>query len=146
MGTRADFYVGRGKDAEWIGSIAWDGYPSGITAVVLDAVDEHSYRTAVSDFLQGRRDATYPNEGWPWPWEDSQTTDYAYAFEDGGVHYSHFGYAWHTHADGPTPSEWIDEGSAIFPNMADRTKVQLSGPKSGLIVVTAYSDGTMGYE
>lgn len=30
MGTRADFYVGRGESAEWLGSIAWDGYPSGI--------------------------------------------------------------------------------------------------------------------
>jgi hypothetical protein len=29
MGTRADFYVGRGKDAEWLGSVAFDGYPSG---------------------------------------------------------------------------------------------------------------------
>lgn len=29
MGTRADFYVGRGKDAEWIGSVAFDGYPDG---------------------------------------------------------------------------------------------------------------------
>ena len=27
MGTRADFYVGRGDAAEWIGSIAYDGYP-----------------------------------------------------------------------------------------------------------------------
>jgi len=26
MGTRADFYVGMGKDAEWLGSVAWDGY------------------------------------------------------------------------------------------------------------------------
>jgi hypothetical protein len=30
MGTRADFYVGRGPDAEWLGSVAMDGYPSGV--------------------------------------------------------------------------------------------------------------------
>ena len=30
MGTRADLYIGRGTDAEWIGSVAWDGYPSGL--------------------------------------------------------------------------------------------------------------------
>jgi hypothetical protein len=29
MGTRADFYVGRGETAEWLGSIAWDGNPGG---------------------------------------------------------------------------------------------------------------------
>lgn len=27
MGTRADFYIGRGENAEWLGSIAWDGDP-----------------------------------------------------------------------------------------------------------------------
>ena len=27
MGTRADFYVGRGEKAEWVGSIAMDGVP-----------------------------------------------------------------------------------------------------------------------
>lgn len=30
MSTRADFYVGRGAEAEWIGSISWDGYPDGV--------------------------------------------------------------------------------------------------------------------
>ena len=25
MGTRADFYVGVGKKAEWLGNVAWDG-------------------------------------------------------------------------------------------------------------------------
>jgi hypothetical protein len=31
MGTRADFYIGCGRDSEWIGSIAWDGYPDGLS-------------------------------------------------------------------------------------------------------------------
>ena len=26
MGTRADFYLGEGSAAEWLGSVAWDGY------------------------------------------------------------------------------------------------------------------------
>ncbi len=29
MGTRADFYTGRGQTAQWLGSIAWGGYPVG---------------------------------------------------------------------------------------------------------------------
>jgi hypothetical protein len=33
MGTRADFYVGRGETAEYLGSIAWDGYPDGLMRV-----------------------------------------------------------------------------------------------------------------
>ncbi len=35
MGTRADFYIGRGPTAEWIGSLPLDGYPEGIDAKVL---------------------------------------------------------------------------------------------------------------
>ena len=35
MGTRADFYVGRGESAEWLGSVAWDGNPRGIDDPVL---------------------------------------------------------------------------------------------------------------
>jgi hypothetical protein len=31
MGTRGDFYVGRGKDAEWIGSIAYDAFVEFLT-------------------------------------------------------------------------------------------------------------------
>jgi hypothetical protein len=33
MGTRADFYIGRGTEAEWLGSVAWDGYPGGVIVV-----------------------------------------------------------------------------------------------------------------
>jgi hypothetical protein len=40
MGTRADFYVGRGGQAEWLGSIAWDGYPSGIDKWVFSVSTE----------------------------------------------------------------------------------------------------------
>ena len=42
MGTRADFYVGKGKDSEWLGSIAWDWYPDGIPDNILDAESELS--------------------------------------------------------------------------------------------------------
>lgn len=146
MGTRADFYIGRGEQAEWIGSIAWDGYPSGISEAVLQATTEDAYRTAVEAFFLTRSDVTHPDQGWPWPWKDSCTTDYAYAFDDGGVHYSSFGHGWHAVADGEVPEEWPDEKSAIFPDMSDRMQVQLSGPRSGLIVVTARKDGTIGVE
>lgn len=35
MGTRADFYVGRGPEAEYLGSIAWDGHPEGMPSELL---------------------------------------------------------------------------------------------------------------
>ena len=47
MGTRADFYIGRGAEAEWLGSIAWDGYPGGIDAGIKEATDDAVYRQAI---------------------------------------------------------------------------------------------------
>jgi len=51
MGTRADFYVGRGEQAEWLGSIAWDGYPSGNPAPVTAMTSEAAYREKVEAVL-----------------------------------------------------------------------------------------------
>lgn len=147
MGTRADFYVGRGEQAEWIGSIAWDGYPDGITPYgtnawpegghLFDAVTEQQFRERVVQFFAGRDDVTLPDQGWPWPWEDSRTTDYAYALDDGRVWASCFGHEWFDPRHEPQDD---DEGPtakvAVFPNMKDRQRVTF-GKRSGVIVVTA---------
>lgn len=152
MGTRADFYVGRGASAEWLGSIAWDAYPEGLPDDVLDAKTEKLFRQRVETFLADREDATRPADGWPWPWEDSGTTDYSYAF-DGGVWITCFGHGWRTtkewrahdaalrlyegRADdekGEEPPELWDDGKVEFPDMKDRQNVTL-GKRSGVIVV-----------
>jgi hypothetical protein len=158
MGTRADFYVGRGKDAEWIGSIAWDGYPDGITpndaemeplyrggpmrhkdaewptgAHLFDAATEAEYRQRVERFFQHRDDVTRPADGWPWPWETSRLTDYAYAF-DGGTVYATDGRSWWP-AHEEEPDEDAD-GGVEFPDMSAR-KATTYGPRSGLIVFGA---------
>lgn len=88
MGAMADFYVGRGAGATWIGSIAWDGYPDGIDNSILSAKNEGEYRRAVRDFLAGRIDAMRPADGWPWG--SSGDADYVYAF-DGTVWCFHSG-------------------------------------------------------
>ena len=87
MGTRADFYVGIGKDAEWLGSVAFDGYEweEDGDSRIAKATTEKEYRAAVAEMLGSRDDATLPEMGWPWPWNDSNTTDYAYAFKNGTV-------------------------------------------------------------
>lgn len=138
MGTRADFYVGRGEGAEWLGSIAWDGYPNGLDNLgILDATDETQFRTAVAAFIKGREDGTEVDEGWPWPWDTSGTTDYAYAFDGGAVHASSFGGNWFDPNSGPDEDgEHItSDAPAVFPNMAHRKKVTF-GKRSGVIVVT----------
>jgi hypothetical protein len=137
MGTRADFYLGRGKDAEWLGSIAWDGYPEAIDCVILQAGTKPEYLAAVKAFLAGRDDSTLPADGWPWPWEDSNTTDCAYAFDSEKVWVSWFGRDWYLAAD-PAPVEDKNEPYRRhyqeFPNMRDKMNVRLD-KGSGLIVM-----------
>jgi hypothetical protein len=138
MGTRADFYVGRGKDAEWLGSIAWDGYPSGNPSLIIGATTEKHYRVLVNDLLTTDESATTPEQGWPWPWDDSRTTDYAYAWVEGeDVLASYFGTKWFKATHEP---EDDDRGPrkkvAVFPNMAPRQKVTL-GSRSGLITFSS---------
>src|SRR5690348_12684803 len=97
MGTRADFYIGTGEQAEWLGSIAFDGYRidemkkadtssnADLSACwqIKTAKTADEFRAAVAALLAVNDDATTPDQGWPWPWETSRTTDYAYAFVDG---------------------------------------------------------------
>lgn len=120
MGTRADFYVGSGPTAEWLGSVAWDGYEwaEHPERSIAAATTEAEYRALVAEELAGRDDATTPDMGWPWPWGDSRTTDYVYFFEDARVKWECF-------------SERRD-----WPDMTPRRKVTL-GRRSGLILAVA---------
>jgi hypothetical protein len=139
MGTRADFYVGRGKDAEWLGSIAWDGNPEGIAYdkeaggdKVIAAQIEAEYRAAVENFISKRDDGTKPSDGWPWPWDDSQTTDYSFAFDGGKVYASPFGHGWFVATE--DEPDWPENAPKVeFPDMASRKKVTL-GKRSGVMV------------
>lgn len=145
MGTRADFYVGRGPDAEWLGSIAWDGHQvakakvddaEGIYHDLRACVHEPHWRDLVAELIAERDDGTHPVEhGWPWPWNDSGTTDFAYAFDDGRVWMSRFGRAW-LPAIEDEPEEWPEQPEAVFPDMSARKDVVLGGPRSGVIVVS----------
>lgn len=143
MGTRADFYVGRGKMAEWLGSIAWDGYPDEESHRGLSQSTEESvYRQRVSAFLASRDDATLPDMGWPWPWDDSGTTDYAYAFDAGDVLVSNYGGSWMTVSEALDHDSIGEDGDdaepsgdpAEFPDMSSQKKTTF-GKRSGIIVV-----------
>ena len=133
MGTRADFYVGRGEKAEWLGSIAWDGYPEGLDEPLLLSSTEGDFRHQVS-LLETRDDWTAPSDGWPWPWDDSRKTDCAYAFDDGKVWISFFGSEWQEcQRQGFDYPETDD--TAVFPDMSSRKRVTF-GKRSGVILVT----------
>ena len=93
MGTRADFYLGRGQKAKWLGSIGFDGYPDGPPSLLIRAKTESSFLAAI-ERLKRREDYTSPEEGWPWPWTDSSTSDYAYAWDEGVVWVTSCGCGW----------------------------------------------------
>lgn len=103
MTTRADFYVGRIIDGAvvdhlWLGSVGHDGAPASrnwdaLPHSLLNRRAEGTWRRAVAEFLAGRDDATTPPDGWPWSWESSRYTDWAYVFdrEAGRVELAYFG-------------------------------------------------------
>jgi hypothetical protein len=139
MGTRADFYVGRDQDAEWIGSIAWDGYREGIPEAVLKAESEEAFRAAVANFASERDDWTSPDQGWPWPWNDSGTTDCSYWFFGDHVSDDHGGV--YCSCATPMPEDDAEyealksAGERIrFPDMSARKNVTL-GRRSGVILL-----------
>lgn len=124
MGTRADFYIGSGSKAEWLGSVGWDGYEweEDSDCALMKATTADEFRAAVGGIATEREDFTAPKRGWPWPWPDSSTTDRAYMLIDGSVWVYHFG----------------KRGAALadFPDMRARQNVTL-GAGSGLIVLRA---------
>lgn len=134
MGTRADYYVGRGADAEWLGSTAWDGYEKELpTWLLAPCASEAEWRDRVSAFLAKRDDATTPDQGWPWPWDDSRTTDRQYTFDAGEVLCAAWGCGWwppgqrdRLLATSYPEQEW--------PDMRHRKSVTL-GERSGLLVM-----------
>jgi len=145
MGTRADFYVGRGAKAEWIGSISMDGYPEGITPEnynwpegghLFDSITEDEFRNRVELFFKDRNDVTLPEQGWPWPWNNSNLTDYSYAFDDDKVYGTCFGHGW-WEANNPKDDENFPKFSDDeWPDMNSRKKVAF-GSRSGLLIVTS---------
>lgn len=153
MGTRADFYSQTSAGLEWLGSIAWDGYPEGIPARVFDVKTDEEWRERVAKFIGGRDDGTKPEQGWPWPWEDSRTSDYAYCFVgkiacfaategDGGLRKG----VWVAVDDHEDYWNWRDatdmkpqpkfHGGINYPNMKDKMRVTM-GDRSGLLVIRA---------
>jgi len=81
--TRADFYIGQGANANWIGSINHDGYPENIPTDILICTNPVLYEELVVEFIKTYEHGVIRSEGgkWCWPWGDSRLTDYSYIFE-----------------------------------------------------------------
>lgn len=86
--TKADFYIGTGLGARWIGSIGTDGYPVDgvISSEIFLQVNKIMFEEMVLDLLRKEKQddwAAIADEGdpWPWLWIDSHFTDYVYMFD-----------------------------------------------------------------
>ena len=138
MGTRADFYLGRGKDAKWLGSVSFDGYPEGIDSEVLTSKTEQEFISRLETFFAGRDDHTSPDMGWPWPWETSKTTDYAYSFDGVKVWASCFGSNWFNPLIIDKDGERIETDVKVeFPEFNTKNYSAKAGSvRSGIMVFT----------
>ena len=146
MGTRADFYLGKGEGAEWLGSSAWDGHYQTMEELgIANAATEKAYLEAVNARLS-EDDGTRPKDGWPWPWESSHTTAVSYTWADGKVWISHWGRQWQTLDELKAhdrenerrleagEDELPDLPKVPFPDMTERKRVTL-GKRSGVLII-----------
>lgn len=103
--TNADFYIGLGEDAKWIGSLSVDGSTADMDDAGLfgpppddmELYTETTFLNVVLDVLGLADDADRGYlaanlDPWPWPWKDSVGTDMAYAFAKGCIHVFERGY------------------------------------------------------
>lgn len=96
MGTRAQFFIGNPSNLssrEWLGCVAFDGYPDGDVGEALGGAEtEAEFRAAIARISTWRDDFCDPSKrGFPFPWvRDLYLTDWTYAFFDGAVQASHF--------------------------------------------------------
>jgi hypothetical protein len=124
MGTKADFYVGRGADAEWIGSVTDTGTPEALTPFLDGVTDRPQFRRAVARIIDAWGPAGIrPQQGWPWPWPTSHLTDYAYAFDRGRVHATGACSQWFDPLDVPAQ----DDGFWAQPELPDDAFPRMRG-------------------
>jgi hypothetical protein len=135
MGTRADFYRETDEGLGWLASIGWGGYPETIKIVtnqdynyITDCKTEQAYFHFLKEFLANRDDVTFPDMGWPWPWDNSHLTDFAYVFsrDKGEVLISCFGRGWYTYKEWDESEKNSEGGSEepIVENFPDMRSIQ----------------------
>jgi len=83
--TRADFYVGTGPNAIYVGSVMDKG--DNIPNSIKRARTPEKYQQAVTKFIKKNSGVTV----WTWSWNSSLFTDYAYWLDNGKLYVTKFG-------------------------------------------------------
>ncbi|MEV6906000.1 hypothetical protein [Amycolatopsis sp. NPDC051071] len=121
--TTHDFYLGRGPDADWLGSLRL-GVPDGRWFdEITRSRSAGGFITLVTFFLRSAEiheagEVTFGNRVWPWPWPTSHGTDYVHAFDTGAVWTARRGDRWSMRGDKYIPPG-PDETPLVFPPMRD---------------------------
>lgn len=82
MGTRCDFYLGRGPAARYLGSIGHDAYVDAMAERFENVHSEAEFESRLQ-LVFSEYGEIPASKGWPWPWRDSATTDTVVAFDQG---------------------------------------------------------------
>lgn len=82
MSIRCDFYLGRGAQAVYLGSIGHGAHAEEMAERFTGVQDPSSFEERLRNVFAeyGEIPASH---GWPWPWETSETTDTVIAFDAG---------------------------------------------------------------
>lgn len=128
MGTRASFWVGNPQDLEhreWLGCVAWDGYPCGFDGALEKIQTEADFRAFVAEQSK-REDFARPGRGWPYPWDgDIFLTDYSYAFFPDGLRLTCYHHGWQTLAEHDAENQREDDA----PEEADKLPDNVPAPE-----------------
>ncbi|WP_431909892.1 hypothetical protein [Amycolatopsis thermoflava] len=121
--TTHDFYLGRGPDAEWIGSIHLGTCACHSVEKIGLARSADEFADLVNSFLHAAEvgqagEVTHRGHPWPWLWPTSHGTDYTHAFDRGTVWTARRGQRWSMRA-----GEYIPPGPGetpvVFPHGRD---------------------------
>lgn len=139
MGTRAAFWKGDPRnleDREWLGCIAFDGYPDGDkVGDVLAAKSLEEFLAAVQALANTEDDFSHPSGGWPFPWSDDVfLTDFTYAWFDNAVQAScyHHGFVAADKAVGEDP--WPEHDDPTCCKVPSGKEYDTSQPDSIIIM------------
>ena len=78
---KADFYVGQGRQAEWIGSVSKCGEVWEVSPKIFLHVNQTMYEEAVIEYINFCEGIVANHScQWPWEWSDGRMTDYSYFF------------------------------------------------------------------
>lgn len=111
---------------------------------ITRATTSDEFLAAAMWIIDGRDDGTSAENGWPWPWADSSTSSWIYAFDDGELYVSKHGGPWHQpqlgiHCPADPASEAYWEARDDLRKSVDRLTPQLRR-------IGATKDGAVDFE